>query len=81
VAAACLVFVLAMGELGATVVVAPPGSQTLTLRIYNYMHYGASDAVAALCLAMAAVAVLAGAAAALALAGWSRAGGRAAGVP
>jgi iron(III) transport system permease protein len=55
-----VVFVLAAGELGATLIVAPPGHATLTIKIYNYLHYGASEAVATLCLAMAAVALLAG---------------------
>ena len=73
VAAACVVFVLTLGELAATVVVVPPGSQTLTLRIYNYLHYGASDAVAALCLAMAVVVVAVTGAGSAVLAGRSRA--------
>ena len=80
VAAACVAFVLALGELPATVIVMPPGVQTLTLRIYNYMHYGASDAVAALCLAMTVVVVLVAAAGSLALAGWRRGRGPAGGL-
>lgn len=59
-AAAALGFALALGELGATLVVAPPGRSTLTMRIYNYLHYGASDAVAALCLAMVLLSLIAG---------------------
>lgn len=59
-AASCVVFVLAAGELGATLIVAPPGHATLTMKIYSYLHYGASEAVAALCLAVAAVALLGG---------------------
>jgi iron(III) transport system permease protein len=80
-AALCVTFVLALGELGATLIVAPPGQQTLTLRIYNYLHYGASDAVAALCLAVACIAVLAGAGAVAAITGWSRIARRAGGLP
>ncbi len=53
-AAAGAVFALTLGELGATLVVTPPGMATLSLRIYNYLHYGASDAVASLCLLTAA---------------------------
>jgi len=45
-----IAFLLSLGELGATLVVAPPGLATLTMRIYNYLHYGASDSVAGLCL-------------------------------
>jgi iron(III) transport system permease protein len=45
-----VVFSLTLGELGATLMVAPPGRSTLALKIYNYLHYGASDQVASLCL-------------------------------
>ncbi len=41
-------FVLCMRELGATLLVIPPGRETLTLRIYNLMHYGAGNLVSAL---------------------------------
>ncbi len=59
-AAACLVFALTIGELGATLIVAPPGQATLTLRIYNYLHYGESGVVAGLCLVMVMAALGAG---------------------
>lgn len=71
-AAASIAFVLSAGELGATLIVAPPGQATLTMRIYNFLHYGASDIVAGLCLLMALAALVSGALAVLALAGWSR---------
>ena len=48
--AALFVFALTMGELGATLIVAPAGKATLTMRIYNYLHYGSSEMVAGLCL-------------------------------
>ncbi len=51
-----VVFVLSLGELGATLLVAPPGQGTLPLRIYNLMHYGASETVAALSLVILAAA-------------------------
>lgn len=51
-AGAAVVFLLGLGELGATLLVVPPGSGTLALRIYNYLHYGASDSVAALALCL-----------------------------
>jgi iron(III) transport system permease protein len=41
---------LTLAELGATLIVAPPGHATITMRIYNYLHYGASSDVAGLCL-------------------------------
>jgi iron(III) transport system permease protein len=71
-AALCLVFALSLGELGAVLMVAPPGAATLTMRIYNYLHYGAADTVAGLCLMMALGALMAGVLAVAALALWSR---------
>jgi len=59
-AAAAMVFILAAGELGATLIVSPPGKGTLTMRIYNYLHYGASDTVAGLCLAITFITVFFG---------------------
>jgi iron(III) transport system permease protein len=68
--AAGIAFALTSGELGATLIVAPPGQATLTMRIYNYLHYGASSDVAGLCLMMAVVTLAAGCLALLALTGW-----------
>lgn len=45
-----MTFSLVFGELGTTLMVVPPGYSTLTIKIYNYLHYGASDVVAVLCL-------------------------------
>lgn len=45
-----IVFILCMGELGTTLLVVPPGRSTLPNTIYNYMHYGAEEMTAALCL-------------------------------
>ncbi len=42
---AMLVFLMGLGELGATVLTVPPGYSTLTIRLYNYLHYGATDRV------------------------------------
>ncbi len=49
-AAACIVFILAFGDLGTTLLVCPPGIETIPVKIYNLMHYGADDMVAALCI-------------------------------
>ena len=68
-AAAGIVFALTTAELGATLLVAPPGHATLTIRIYNFLHYGASSVVAGLCLMMAVTILIAGIIAALALVG------------
>ncbi|BAM51719.1 hypothetical protein BEST7613_2788 [Synechocystis sp. PCC 6803] len=59
-AAAGVVFAFSAGELGATLIVIPPGYSTLTLRIYNYLHYGASGEVALLCLFMVGGAAIVG---------------------
>jgi iron(III) transport system permease protein len=71
-AAASIASVLSASELGATLIVAPPGQATLTMRIYNFLHYGASDTVAGLCLMMTVAALFSGILAMLVLAGWSR---------
>ena len=71
-AGASLVFALTLGELGATLIVAPPGQTTLTLRIYNYLHYGGSDVVAGLCLVMLLLTLAAGVLGAYAMGAWSR---------
>jgi iron(III) transport system permease protein len=67
VAAALVSFALTAGELGATLLVAPPGQATLTMRIYNYLHYGASGSVAGLCLLMLTAGLAAGAASVFAM--------------
>jgi iron(III) transport system permease protein len=64
-AAAGIGFALALGELGATLLVVPPGEQTLTLRVYAFLHAGASEAVAGLCLLLASLVAAGGF-----LAGW-----------
>ena len=59
-AAAILVFAFTFGEMGATLLTVPPGVGTVTLRVFNYLHYGGSDVVAGLCLVMVAAMTLAG---------------------
>lgn len=71
-AGASLVFALTLGELGATLIVVPPGQATLALRIYNYLHYGASDMVAGLCLALVLITLAAGGLGILSLTLWAR---------
>ena len=43
-------FILSIGDLGTTLLIMPPGKTTLPVKIYNLMHYGAEQMVAALCL-------------------------------
>jgi len=54
------VFTLALGELGATLIVAPPGKTTLTMKIYNYLHYGGTETIAGLCLAVVILTMVSG---------------------
>ncbi len=61
VVAAGILAALTLAELGATLVVAPPGHATLTMRIYNYLHYGATGEVAGLCLMITILTLIAGA--------------------
>jgi len=67
IGAAGLVFALTLGELGATLIVIPPGQSTLSLRIFNYLHYGASEMVARLCLIVLGSTLAAGTITSLAL--------------
>ena len=55
IASALVVFALSLGELGGTLLVIPPGRETLTVRIFNYLHYGGTEEVAGLCLALVAI--------------------------
>ena len=68
IVAGMTVFLLTMGELSATLLVLPPGRNTLAVKTYNLLHYGASDAVAGLCLFLVVTGWLAGMAAITALA-------------
>ena len=50
-----LIFLFCLGELGATVLVLPPGLSTVTVRLYNYLHYGASEQVQGLSFILLAI--------------------------
>jgi iron(III) transport system permease protein len=68
VAAAWLVsLAIAVGELAATIIVIPPQASTmLSIRVFQLLHYGVDDRVAAICLVMVLViAAMTGIAAAL----------------
>jgi iron(III) transport system permease protein len=68
VVAAWLVgFAVAVGELAATVLVLPPQTSTaISVRVFQMLHYGVDDRLAAICLVMiAAIAALTGIAVAL----------------
>ena len=49
---------IAMGDLAATILVVPPGVTTLSIRIFNLVHYGVEDRLAGICLATFAIFVL-----------------------
>lgn len=55
VATGLVIFALSLGELGGTLLLIPPGRETLTIRIFNYLHYGGTEEVAGLCLALVAI--------------------------
>ena len=57
-AAFLVVLALSLGEFGVSLLVTPPGYQTLSAKIYNYLHYGASETVAALCLFLLVILLL-----------------------
>lgn len=69
-------FALAVGEVGACVLVVPPGRTVLSVRILTLAHYGVYANVAALCVALLLVVLLPGFG--LLLLGRGIAGGRAA---
>ena len=54
-AGALAVAALSLAELPATLLVSPPGWGTIGVRIYNYLHYGASASAAALSCALMAI--------------------------
>jgi iron(III) transport system permease protein len=56
------VAVLSLGELSASKLVETPGSQTFAHEVFNQMHYGVTNDLAALCLVLLAVVVLGAAA-------------------
>lgn len=43
-------FLLSFGEEGIMLVLMPPGAETVSVKIYNYLHYGASEYVSGFCL-------------------------------
>lgn len=61
--ASVLVFLLTLGEEGITLVLMPPGYETIAVKVYNYLHYGASELVSGFCLltVLLTVGIMAGA--------------------
>lgn len=55
-----LVFVLSLGEIGATVLVAPPGATMLTVHFFTLIHYGVYADAATICLTLATASAVLG---------------------
>lgn len=53
-----IAFILCMRELGSTLLIIPPGRETLPIKIYNLMHYGASKLVASLSIILLCLTIL-----------------------
>ena len=53
-----VVFALSLGEVGPSVLLAPPGGQTAVQHLFNLMHYGYDETVASLALALTSGAAL-----------------------
>ncbi|MCR5033477.1 MAG: hypothetical protein K6A92_11540 [Lachnospiraceae bacterium] len=45
-----VVFLLMLGDVGTALMLMQPGREPLSVKIYNYLHYGASETVAVFCL-------------------------------
>lgn len=54
-----LTFIFSTSELGATLLVIPPGKGTIALKIYTLMHYGSGPLVAALALLLICINLMA----------------------
>ena len=53
-----LIFSLSVSEYGIVHLITPPGYQMLTIKIYNYLHYGSSEVVFALNLVVLLIVLL-----------------------
>ncbi len=65
------VFALSLGEIGATLLVTPPGYGTFPGKLFNLLHYGAGDQAAGMALGLLLI-LLTGGGAAVALHRWRR---------
>lgn len=53
-----VVYLLCLWDVETLILVVPPGGDTLSLRIFNLLHYGHNDQVDALCLALLFIALM-----------------------
>lgn len=54
-AAFFIVFILCLGEIETSLLIIPPGKETISIKIYNLMHYGAHETVNALSLILISI--------------------------
>ncbi len=52
-----VVFLLTLGDVGTSLVLMPAGREPMSVKIYNYLHYGSSEKVTVFCLMQMAVCV------------------------
>ena len=45
-----VVFLLTLGDVGTSLVLMTPGREPMSVKIYNYLHYGSSEKVTYFCL-------------------------------
>ncbi len=58
IASGIAVFLLTLGDVGTALILMPAGMEPLSVKIYNYLHYGSSETVAAFCLLQVMVCML-----------------------
>ena len=52
-----VVFLLTLGDVGTSLVLMAPGREPMSVKIYNYLHYGSSEKVTYFCLMQMAVCI------------------------
>lgn len=57
-ASVLMVFLLTLGDVSVTLMTAPPGKEPFSIKIYNYLHYGASEMVSGFCMAVVIICLM-----------------------
>lgn len=50
VVSSLVVFLLMLGDVGVSLILMSPGREPMSVKIYNYLHYGSSETVTVFCL-------------------------------